>query len=138
MHDGDQQPNGSAARFAAALLGGALLGLGRSGKTGAVNRLLGAGVLATVFAPAFAAKIKRVGAARRRVYLQTTLYLDRPVHEVFTFCQDFENFPHIIQSLRRIVDYRDGRSHWEVLSPTGEVVAWDAEVTKYVPNTVIA
>jgi uncharacterized membrane protein len=25
-----------------------------------------------------------------------------------------------------------------VLSPTGEVVGWDAEVTKYVPNTVIA
>jgi uncharacterized membrane protein len=103
-----------------------------------VNRWLGAGVLATVFAPTLAAEIKRVGAARRRVHLQTTLLLDRPVHEVFTFCQDFENFPHIIQSLQRIVDYRDGRSHWEVSSPTGEVVAWDAEVTKYVPNTVIA
>jgi uncharacterized membrane protein len=138
MHDGDQHTNGSAARFAAALLGGALLGLGRSRKTGVVNRLLGAGVLATVFAPTLAAEIKRAGAARRRVHLQTTLYLDRPVHEVFTFCQDFENFPHIIQSLQRIVDYRDGRSHWEVSSHSGEVVAWDAEVTKYVPNTVIA
>jgi uncharacterized membrane protein len=91
-----------------------------------------------MFAPRAAGKLVRAGAARRRVRLRTTLILDKPVREVFDFCHDFENFQRIIQSLRRVVDYQDGRSHWEVISPGGEVLAWDAEVTKYVPNAVIA
>jgi len=60
------------------------------------------------------------------------------VREVFEFCRDFENFPRVVQSLRRVTDYQDGRSHWEVMSPSGELLAWDAQVTKYVPNVVIA
>jgi uncharacterized membrane protein len=64
--------------------------------------------------------------------------IDRPVREVFTFCRDFENFPRVIQSLHRITDFQDGRSRWEVMSPSGEILTWDAEVTKYVPNAVLA
>jgi uncharacterized membrane protein len=76
--------------------------------------------------------------ALRRVHLRTTVEIDRPVHEVFEFCRDFENFPRVVQSLRRITDYQDGRSCWEVISPSGDVLSWDSEVTKYVPNVVIA
>lgn len=67
-----------------------------------------------------------------------TLVIERPVREVFEFCRDFENFPRIVDVLLSIEDFQDGRSHWTVRSPTGATIEWDATVTKYVPNSVIA
>jgi len=123
-----------------ALLGGALFGFAatRRGRNLTTMRMVGMGLVVAAFAPTFTRKLLRVGAARRRIHLRTTLQLDRPVHEVFEFCRDFENFPRVIQSIRCIADYQDGRSRWEVISPSGEILAWDTRVTKYVPNTVIA
>jgi uncharacterized membrane protein len=80
----------------------------------------------------------RAGAARRAVNLRTTIVVERPLKEVFEFCRDFENFPRIVDVLLSVEDTQDGRSHWTVRSPTGHEIVWDATVTKYVPNTVIA
>jgi uncharacterized membrane protein len=124
---------------AEALLGGALVGFGRSrpGRLGAVARATGAGLVLAALMPAMARGVIRAGADRRRVRLRTTLLLDRSVHEVFAFCQNFENFPRVVQSLHCVTDFQDGRSRWEVLSPSGERVAWDSVVSKYVPNVVL-
>ncbi len=110
----------------------------RRGRSAFTARIAGAALLVSAFAPAFLRRVRRAGAARRRVHLRTTLELDRPVHDVFAFCRDFENFPRVIQSLHNVTDFQDGRSHWEVMSPGGDILAWDAQVTKYVPNVVIA
>jgi uncharacterized membrane protein len=125
-----------------ALVAGALLayarGDGGRGRRGVAARLTASALLLAAFAPEMTRQLLRIGAARRRVHLRTTLEIDRPVHEVFEFCRDFENFPRVVQSLRRVTDYQDGRSCWEVISPSGEVLSWNSEVTKYVPNVVIA
>jgi uncharacterized membrane protein len=67
-----------------------------------------------------------------------TVVIERPINEVFEFCRDFENFPQIVDVLLSVEDSQDGRSHWAVRSPTGHSIEWDATVTKYVPNSVIA
>lgn len=67
-----------------------------------------------------------------------TVVVERPINDVFEFCRDFENFPQIVDVLLSVEDSQDGRSHWAVRSPTGHTVEWDASVTKYVPNSVIA
>lgn len=141
MSDGDRhRASLSATRLAGAVLGGALVGYAgkRQGQLGAMSRLLGAGLVFSSLAPSLSRSVVRAGAARRSVRLRTTLLVDRPVREVFAFCHDFENFPRVVHSLSQVIDYQDGRSHWEVLSPSGDVMAWDAVVTKYVPNVVIA
>lgn len=122
------------------MLAGALFGYAgqRRGSASSISRLVGGGLLLASFAPALTRRLLSAGAARRRVHLHTVLEIDRPVREVFAFCRDFENFTHVIQSLHRVIDYQDGRSRWEVVSPSGEILAWDAEVTKYLPNEVIA
>ena len=122
-----------------ATLAGMLLGYGGGSRRRRVGaRLLATAFLSAAFAPALTRRLLRLGAARRRVHLRKTIEIDRPVHDVFEFCRDFENFPRVVQSLHSIKDYQDGRSRWEVMTPGGDVLAWDAEVTKYVPNVVLA
>lgn len=132
----------SGKHIAEAFVAGALLAYARGragdGRRGIAARLTASTLLVAAFAPEMIRQLLRIGAARRRVHLRTTIEIDRPVPEVFDFCRDFENFPRVVQSLRRITDYQDGRSCWEVISPSGEVLSWNSEVTKYVPNVVLA
>jgi uncharacterized membrane protein len=130
----------SVEQIAEAILAGTLLGYAapRRGGSALAARVSASVLLVAAFAPSLIRRLLRAGAARRRVNLRTTLELDRPVHEVFAFCRDFENFPRVVQSLHSVTDFQDGRSRWEVMSPNGEILAWDAQVTKYVPNVVIA
>ncbi len=141
MADGRSNMNHgiSGERLIAALIGGALVGYGRSrgGRIGAVVSFGGAAILAGAAAESARQAIVNAGSTRRTVRLRKTLRIRRPVDEVFAFCKDFENFPRVIGALRRVVDYQDGRSHWEVASPSGNALAWEAIVTKYVPNVVI-
>jgi uncharacterized membrane protein len=88
--------------------------------------------------PAGLSWVRRTGARRRVVDLRMTIVVERPIAEVFEFCRDFENFPEIVDVLLSVEDSQDGRSHWAVRSPLGEAIQWDAVVTKYVPNSVIA
>lgn len=69
--------------------------------------------------------------------MRMTVVVPRPIHDVFMFCRDFENFPRIIPSLLKVEDSQDGRSHWSARTPAGRVIGWDAVVTKYVPSSVI-
>jgi uncharacterized membrane protein len=128
------------AQIAEALLAGSLLSFaaGRRGRGGSAARTAAAGLLVAAFIPALTLRLLQAGAARRRIHLRKTVQVDRPVRDVFAFCRDFENFPRVIHSLHRVIDYQDGRSRWEVMSPRGELLTWDAEVTKYVPNVVLA
>ena len=102
------------------------------------KRLTAASVIAGTAVPAILRWIRRNGASRRVVDIRMTVVVDKPIVEVFTFCRDFENFPTIVDLLLSVEDHQDGRSHWAVRSPTGESIEWDATVTKYVPNSVIA
>lgn len=70
--------------------------------------------------------------------MRMTVVVPRPIHDVFMFCRDFENFPRVLPSLLTIDDSQDGRSHWSARTPAGRVIGWDAGITKYVPNSVIA
>jgi len=82
--------------------------------------------------------LRRIGAARRVIDVRMTVVIERPINDIFEFAHDFENFPQITDSILSIEDSQDGRSHWAVRSPAGHSVEWDAVVTKYVPNSVIA
>ena len=102
------------------------------------KRVAAATTIAGVAVPAVLRWLRRTGSARRSVDMRMTVVVERPVNEVFEFCRDFENFPRIVDVLLSVEDSQDGRSHWAVRSPTGQTIEWDANVTKYVPNAVIA
>lgn len=99
--------------------------------------VVSAALIAGAMTPTLLRWVRRTGAAHRAVNMRMTVVVPRPVHDVFEFCRDFENFPRLVNGLERVEDKQDGRSHWVVRAPSGAPIEWDATITKYVPNTVI-
>jgi len=126
-------------RFAAAGLGGALLGFTAEHRRGRiVLRLLGLGLIGFAAQPILEDRVRRVGERRRSIAFHAVLDIQRPVTDIFAFLKDFENFPRVIGGLESVIDYQDGRSRWQIYTPSGHTLSWNAVVTKYVPNSVIA
>jgi uncharacterized membrane protein len=122
----------------AAALGLALIGGARRGRPGTLLRVAGLGLLGFAVRPLVTTNVRRAGAARRHLDAHGSVDIERPIAEVFSFFRDFESFPRVSGRLRSVVDYQDGRSHWEAYAPSGAVMAFDVVVTKYVPRAVIA
>lgn len=101
------------------------------------RRVAAAAVIAGATIPRVLRWVRAAGTARRAIDMRMTVVVERSITDVFEFCRDFENFPKIVDVLLSVEDSQDGRSHWAVRSPTGQVLEWDATVTKYVPNSVI-
>jgi uncharacterized membrane protein len=121
------------------LLGGAgcaLLGLCTLRRDPAARAagFVGAGMLASAFFRRPPWQLVGVGAGRRAVDLQTTVDIDAPVSEVFSFFRNFQNFPRFMQHVREITVLDDRYSHWKVAGPAGRTVEWDAELTVCLPN----
>ena len=123
---------------AAAFAGAALLGASPRGRLGLFARLAGLAFLAVAAEPLLERRVIGAGERRRSLALRESIEIDRPVADVFEFFKNFENFTRIIGAIHSIVDYENGLSHWEAYTASGELAAWDAVVTKYVPNSVIA
>jgi uncharacterized membrane protein len=121
-------------------VGGTLVFYGsrRRGAVGTLAGLAGAGIVARALAPVAAALLRRAGLARQAVNVHATFVVDRPVREMFALCSNFENFPRVVGALRDVTDFDDGRSRWAIARASGELLEWDAIVTKYVPSQVIA
>jgi uncharacterized membrane protein len=79
-----------------------------------------------------------VGAGRRAIDMQKTLNLNAPVERVFPLWANYQNFPHFMSHVHDVKDLGDGRSHWVVAGPAGARVEWDAVITSYTPNEVLA
>jgi uncharacterized membrane protein len=121
-------------------VGGAMVGLSDGKRSsGWLLRLAGLALIGAGLRPVVEEEIRRAGLERRSVAFRSSINIDRPVHDVFAFFKDFENLPRVIGALRSVVDHQDGRSHWEIYAPSSEdPLEWDAVVTKYVPNSVLA
>jgi uncharacterized membrane protein len=81
-----------------------------------------------------------IGAGRRAIDLQKTLSVTAPIAEVFGFFSRFENFPRIMSHVREVVrlDEQGRRWRWSVTGPAGTMASWEAELTQFLVNDVIA
>jgi uncharacterized membrane protein len=77
---------------------------------------------------------------RRAIDFQKEVHVNAHVEEVFGFFSRFENFPRIMSHVREVVALGDSgrRWRWSVSGPAGLTVSWDAEITQYERNRVIA
>lgn len=73
-----------------------------------------------------------------RVDVRKTINVRAPLEEVFALMSAFETFPRFMTHVRDVKRLEDGVFRWKVEGPGGAPFTWDAEVTRFVPNEVVA
>lgn len=129
-----------ATRLVVGLGGGALIAscTRRRDAAGTALGTLGFVLLARAVTNLPARRLLGLGAGRRAVDLQKTIHVDAPIEEVFDFWSRLENFPRFMAHVQEVRNLGNRRSHWKVRGPAGSSFEWDAEVTRFEPNEVVA
>lgn len=110
----------------------------RRGFSGVAMALAGLGMLARAATNLEMKRLFGLGAGRRAVDLRKAIHVHAPIDEVYRFWSDFENFPKFMDHVRSVRMTPNGVSRWVVAGPLGSEVHFDAEVTRAVPNRVLA
>jgi uncharacterized membrane protein len=117
----------------------ALYGAARRDVLGAALAVAGIGIALRGWTNLDTAKLTGIGAGRRAIDVQKTIEINAPVEQVFAFWCQFENFPRFMSHVREVQATRiDGQTHWVVDGPAGAPIQFDAVVTEFCPNEVIA
>lgn len=72
------------------------------------------------------------------VHFSKTVWVNKPVEEVYRFWRNFESFPRFTGHLEELQVIDEKRSHWKARGPMGMQVEWDAEIIEDVPNEHLA
>lgn len=100
--------------------------------------LMGLGLLARAATNLPPRQLVGLGTGRRAIEVQKKIRVAAPVEQVWELWSDFENFPRFMSHLREVRKIDEGRSHWVAVGPAGIAVEWDAIVTDWVPNLLVA
>jgi uncharacterized membrane protein len=128
-------------RVVAVAAGAALMGycVQRRDVRGALVGTVGFALFARAIANVPTGRLTGLSAARRSIDIQKTITLDAPVDAVFEFWSHYPNFPRFMS---RVLDVRpgatQGQSHWTVVGPANTRVSFDTEITRLIPNHVLA
>jgi uncharacterized membrane protein len=135
------QENWSPATRALVGAAGATLVTAGLGQRFPVACVLGTAGLALLARSATNKKLTRLvglSGGRRAVDVRKTITFDGPVARVFPFFAEYANFPRFMAHVREVRAVGGGRSHWVAAGPAGVPVSWDAVVTRFEPNRLIA
>jgi len=118
----------------------AVAGAIRRDTRGAVAALTGASLIARAASNLPLNRLFGVGSRRRAVDVQKTILVNASVNEVYAFWSLYENFPRFMSRVYEVrsAERRPMQSHWRVAGPAGTVVEFDAELTRAIPNQMIA
>lgn len=127
-----------AARLAMGVGGGALalLGGGRSG-VGRLARLAGLGLVARALTNMNVSELLGISPGRG-IHVRKTITIHAPVQKVFHFLSNYPNLPQFLSHLREIRRSGNNTSHWVAGGPAKTTVEWDAQITRYQPNKLLA
>jgi uncharacterized membrane protein len=107
--------------------------------TAAVASVLGVAALDVLCAQRLGANGASPGAGQpRRIHVQKTLTINKPIEQVYQFWRDFEKFPRFMGHLESVEVTGDRRSHWRARGPAGLRFSWDAEIVEDRPDELIS
>ncbi len=66
------------------------------------------------------------------------IIVNRSPEEVYSFWQNFDNFPRFMDHLESVEITGDRWSHWKAKTPVGITMEWDSEIISDQPNSLIA
>jgi uncharacterized membrane protein len=127
-------------RCLAATAGSGLVawGIRRGDGLGLTLGSAGAALLARAGANRPLRKVVGLPGGPRLVDVHKTININAPLHVVYGLWTQYENFPRFMPTLKEVRDHGQGRSRWTVEGPGGIPVSWNAEITRLVPNEVLA
>jgi uncharacterized membrane protein len=129
-----------ATRLLTTLAGGALMVacMRRRDALGVAAGTLGFGLMMRGVTNLETRRMIGLGGGRRAIDFHKTINIDAPVERVFEFWKNTDNFPHFMTNVREVRNLGEGRSQWTVAGPAGFSVKWNAMVTEFIPNKIIA
>ena len=129
-----------ATRLLTSLTGGALMlaCIRRKDSLGVAAGTLGFGLMMRGVTNLEATRMLGFGGGRRAIDIHKTINIDAPIERVFEFWKNPNNFPSFMTNVREVRNLGQGHSQWTVAGPAGLSVKWNAVVTEYIPNKVIA
>jgi uncharacterized membrane protein len=127
-------------RFLAVAAGGGTMALGllRGGVLGLAAAAGGGLVALRGLTNVGIGRLLGLSGGRRGLDVRKTIEVDAPVEAAFALWSRFEEFPAFMSHVREVRRTGDDMSHWIVGGPLGAPIAFDARITKWVPNEVIA
>lgn len=139
--EGIDKDAGELERWASIVGGGAMVlnGLKQRSLRGVLLAMAGGGL---VYQGATkTSTVKQVGEAvgiDSTIRVEKTATINRPASELYSFWRKLENLPQFMSHLESVTEIDETRSHWVASAPLGQEVAWDAEIVKDEPNSLIA
>jgi uncharacterized membrane protein len=129
-----------ATRLLTGVGGGTLLlrGLQRGGLFGTLLSLGGLLVALRGITNMEVGRLVGMSGREQGIDIQKAINVNAPVTRVFEFWSNFTNFPRFMSHVEEVRDLGNGRSHWVVKGPAGVSIEWDAEITDYRENQLIA
>ncbi len=79
-----------------------------------------------------------VGGDPQAFELHKQIWVSAPVGSVFSFWTHYENFPRFMPHVEEVHDLGGGRSRWKIRTANGIPLIWDAEISSYKANEIIA
>src|SRR5262249_47866930 len=79
-----------------------------------------------------------LGGGRRAIDFFKTININAPVQRGLEILKNTHNFPHFLNNVREGRNLGNGRSQWTVAGPAGLSVKWNAVVTEFIPDKIIA
>jgi uncharacterized membrane protein len=128
-----------ATRLLAGTIGGAMLGYCMRNRSllSLTAGTVGTGLLARAITNIEMARLAGLG-GRRAIDIHKSINVSAPVEEVFDFWIRQEDFPRLMSNVREVRKTGENRYRWVVAGPAGSSVEWEAEITKLIPNEMIA
>lgn len=71
------------------------------------------------------------------IHVESTVIVNRPIEQIYTFWRNFENLPQIMSHLEKVEVMEGGISRWTAKAPLNTKVSWDAAIITEKPYEVI-
>lgn len=72
------------------------------------------------------------------VTVQKTTTIHAPVERVFDLLVNPDKLPRVMDHVREVEKIDDTHYHWTVIGPVGAPLSWDSEITRIIPNELLA
>jgi uncharacterized membrane protein len=72
------------------------------------------------------------------ITLQKTTTIDAPVKRVFDLLVNADTLPRVMEHVREVTQVDETHYHWTVIGPAGTPLSWDSEITRIIPNELLA